>query len=110
MTDELKQLVEDAAKLLDLQDHGWMADSYMHAVENTWRQFNPLDPERGDLMKVAEAAGVSIRLGKSEVTLAEADGGYKVFAFIKGDYQSIALAILCAASTVLHSRGGKCRP
>lgn len=105
MNEELKQLVEDAAKLLfgEVEDRG-TTDKPIFVTPNGF--FNPCDPDTGDLMKVAMAAGVSIRLGKSEVTLAEADGGYKVFAFIKGDYQSLALAILRAASAVLHSRGG----
>lgn len=102
MNDELKQLVEDAAKLL-----GWkhVADS-IYDTGDFVLVFNPLNPERGDLMKVAMAAELSLRFGKSEVTIAEEDGGYKVFNFTKGDYQSLALAILRVASAVLHSRRG----
>ena len=106
MNDELKRLIEDAAKLLGYMPCVDPEDGYYS--EDRWGlfHFNPLDPERGDLMKVAMAAGVSVRFGKSEVTLAEADGGYKVFAFTKGDHQSLALAILRAASAVYKSRGG----
>lgn len=112
MTDELKSLIEDAAKLLGYKQFGTCSptDGLRHHVDNGIGRytdiFNPLNPERGDLMKVAEAAGVSIRFGNSEVTIAEEDGGYKTYKFTKGDYQFLALAILRAASAVLHSRGG----
>ena len=70
-------------------------------------EFNPLAPDSGDLMKVAMTARCSIRFGKAEVTLAELDGGYVCFPFVKGDHESLAIAILRAASAVLHSRGGE---
>ena len=106
MTDELKSLIEDAAKLLGYSQCTNPEDGYYSKSRWGLFQFNPLDPERGDLMKVAEAARCSIRFGKAEVTLAELDGGYVCFPFVKGDHESLAIAILRAASAVYKSRGG----
>ena len=111
MNTEHKQLVEDAAKLLEKHNYRWCNawnGAYAYAPQDGFfgEIFNPCDPERGDLMKVAEAAGLSLRFGKSEVTIAEEDGGYSIFTFTKGDHQSQALAILRAASAVYKSRGG----
>lgn len=47
MNCELKSLIEDAARLLGLD--GW-----------DMKHFNPLDPERGDLWKVAHAAKLRV--------------------------------------------------
>lgn len=94
MSEELKQLVADAAKLLQFQ-----------YVEQRVC-FNPCDPERGDLMRVAEAAEVWIDFEFARVFYSSDDPSDNSFGFTKGDYQSLALAILRAASAVLHSRGG----
>lgn len=104
MNDELKQLIEDAAKLL----------GYKHVAGNIYdagnfvRVFNPLDPERGDLMKVAEAAELVIDMREGENAVYWEDP-YAEFpcreGFTKGDYQSLALAVLRAASAVLKARG-----
>ena len=104
MTDELKSLIEDAAKLLGYPSYDHSIGCYRENYSTLQRNFNPLDPERGDLLKLAEAAKVSVRFGKSEVTVAEEDGGYKVFDFTKGNYQSLALAVLRAATTTTEKR------
>lgn len=101
---ELRKLIEDAAKLLGLKEHGWMGDSYCHVVNNTWADFNPLDPERGDLMKVAEAAELVV--GRGLVTNAWSSCYTIAIEYTKGDYQSLALAVLRAASAVLKARNG----
>lgn len=94
MTDELNQLIEDAAKLLPLTD-------YQRAY------FDPCDPERGDLMKVADAAELRIDFQTSTVTLPVMgrDELATMLTFTKGDYQSLALAVLRAASAVYKSKG-----
>ena len=98
MSDEIKSLIEDAAKLLHFQ-----------YVEQR-ACFNPLDPERGDLMKVAEAAGLSLELDLGCVFInrskAEEFSIPDHFVFTPNDHQSLALAILRAASAVYKSRGG----
>lgn len=100
MNTELKQLIEAAAKLL----------GYKHVADNIYdagdfvRVFNPCDPERGDLMKVAEAAELNVDFSKGHVS--EPDVG-ELFYFEKGDYQSLALAVLRAASAVLANAEGK---
>lgn len=103
-TDELKQLIEDAAKLLGLKTGHWVGQmlSYYNAgVLNQY--FNPCNPERGDLMKVAEAAELRVDYSCEEVSTG--DKNY-AFEFTKGDYNSLALAVLRAASAVLKARGG----
>lgn len=118
MNDELKQLVEDAAKLLGYPSKG-LASKFIaqgvskHAViiGNACggdSVFDPLDPSRGDLMKVAEAAELIINLRDGIATgvlimcgHSKAHNEY----FTKGDYQSLALAVLRAASAVLKARG-----
>lgn len=91
MDNEIKSLIEDAAKLLHANKVGF---NILH--------FNPLDPERGDLWKVADAAELMISY---KYSLAEYERG--VFHFTKGDYQSQAIAVLRAASAVLKARGGE---
>lgn len=89
MNDELKQLIQNAAKLLHFQ-----------YVEQR-ACFNPLDPERGDLMRVAEAAGLVVNFDAGIVSgvLPLYFAPYK-----KGDHQSLALAVLRAASAVMKAR------
>ena len=120
MNDELKQLIEDAAKLLDLEkvnhcydfdDDGESAFKWLCLIgrgrDGATIRFNPLDPERGDLMKVAEAAELLVDFKRQLVQ--EID--YDIWDirieehFTKGDYQSLALAVLRAASAVLKARG-----
>ena len=118
MNDELKQLVEDAAKLLGYPSKG-LASKFIaqgvskHAViignaHGGDSVFDPLDPERGDLMKVAEAAELVIDMREGENAVYWEDP-YADFpcreAFTKGDYQSLAYAVLRAASAVLRARG-----
>ena len=100
---ELKQLIEDAAKLLGAHD----VISNERFVMVQWSKvmrgyviFNPCDPERGDLMKVADAAELDVDFDSGAVFIPG-----KYFGFTKGDHESLALAILRAASAVLHSRG-----
>lgn len=102
MNTELKKLVEDAAKLLGIDKQfsnkfNWLARS----------GFNPLDPERGDLMKVAEAAELCIDFEFSIVVLPKAGELFyeDEIEFTKGDYQSLVYAVLRAASVVLKARG-----
>ena len=102
MNDELKQLIKDAAKLLfgEVEDRG-TTDKPIFVTPNGF--FNPCDPERGDLMKVAMALHLNLRLDGGWLIGPDIDVG---FPFEQGDYQSLALAILRAASAVLNSRGG----
>lgn len=107
MNDELKQLIEDAAKLLGLEGTGV---EYAGGICIGFRKqertfFNPLNPERGDLWKVAEAAKVVISYYDGWVRYVT-DRKYGQEHFLIGNHQSLALAILRAASAVLHSRGG----
>jgi hypothetical protein len=119
MNDELKQLIEDAAKLLGLKEdtRGGKDDPRLGLIVGTKkkfsgddyhyfpsRYFNPLDPERGDLMKVAEAAELCIYFERNRVVLPLSED-YYAYHFTKGDYQSLALAVLRAASAVLKARG-----
>lgn len=105
MTDEIKQLIEDAAKLLGLEGecvlYNRRYEFWVGACADTI--FNPLDPERGDLMKVAMAAELCIELEFDYVV----DPVGNVYGFTKGDHQSFAYAVLRAASAVLKSRGGE---
>ena len=109
MNDELKSLIEDAAKLLGAHD----VISNERFVMVQWSKvmrgyviFNPLDPERGDLMKVATAARLDIEFQSGQVWAFIKSGQPDYFDFVWDDHQSLALAILRAASAVLHSRGG----
>lgn len=99
MNTEIKQLIEDAARLLW---HKHVADNIYDAGDFV-RVFNPLDPNRGDLMKVAEAAELEIDFFNNNVWEFGTDG--PPFTFTKGDYQSLALAVLRAASAMLKARG-----
>lgn len=102
MDNELKSLIEDAAKLLGIElIWDGVCPPYFQA-EIGLVLFNPLDPERGDLWKVADAAELMISY---KYSLAEYERG--VFHFTKGDYQSQAIAVLRAASAVLKTRGGE---
>lgn len=114
MTDELKSLIEDAAKLLGLPEGEWF-DNYdadhvccqSFVVGDTL--FDPLDPERGDLMKVARAGWMTIRHenGTIDAPIFNSSGFFKHLYndyFDTDDYQSLALAILRAASAVYRAR------
>lgn len=97
--DELKQLVEDAAKLFGLRFVETIAGDVFERADGSRVKFNPCDPERGDLMKVVEA--VDLVVGNGAV--------YSDFAtkyYTKGNHASLVLAILRAASAVYKSRGG----
>lgn len=104
MNTELKQLIEDAAKLLGYTDsyilHEIIFNKFDHLI------FDPFAPERGDLMKVVEAAELMIDFEECDVTIPSFLRS-KVEPFTKGDYQSLALAVLRAASAVYKSRGGE---
>ncbi len=109
MNTEMKQLIEDAAKLLGYAEVEWienLAGDEFFVIADT--SFDPLDPERGDLMKVAEAAELVIDMREGENAVYWEDP-YAEFpcreGFTKGDYQSLALAVLRAASAVLKARG-----
>lgn len=109
---ETKQLIEDAAKLLgivvvfDGDFCGYEADdaSDRYTSDKWLKNFNPLDPERGDLMKVAMAAKLCIDYEDCEVHLPWNTQGLSQI-FNSDDYQSLALAILRAVSAVLKARG-----
>jgi len=101
MNDELKQLIEDAAKLLNVPLY---TKYYGHDGRSYLKYFNPCDPERGDLMKVAEAAELVV--GRGLVTDAWSSCYTIAVEYTKGNYQSLALAVLRAASDVYKSRGG----
>lgn len=101
MNDELKQLIEDAAKLLGLTPITLLLSGVVLCSDGSavGVKFNPCDPERGDLMKVAEAADLVIGNGA-----VYSDGPTQFYA--KGDYQSLALAVLRAASAVYRAKRG----
>lgn len=104
MSTELKQLIEDAAKLLGIRDYNWLGDgSFWVGPYDGGFEFNPLDPNRGDLMKVAEAAELEINY--ADCTVWEYPTISPPNRFTKGDYQSQAIAVLRAASAVLKARG-----
>lgn len=108
MTDEMKSLIEDAAKLLCY----WDDPEYNHEF-GILHGFNPLDPERGDLMKVARAGWITVRHenGTIDAPIFNSSGFFKHLYndyFDTDDYQSLALAILRAASAVLKARNEKC--
>ncbi len=110
MTDELKSLIEDAAKLLGLPEGEWienLAGDESFVVGNSL--FDPYDPERGDLMKVARAGWMTIRHenGTIDAPIFNSSGFFKHLYndyFDTDDYQSLALAILRAASAVYRAR------
>lgn len=107
MNDELKQLIEDAAKLLGLEGEVETFSGGRSFLTNQYNEivFNPLDPERGDLMKVAMALfkrGLIID-GEGHFLVL----GYEQWDFIEDDHDSLALAILRAASAVWKARGGE---
>lgn len=119
MNTELKQLIEDAAKLLGLKEdtRGGKDDPRLGLIVGTRKKFsgddyhyfpsiyfNPCDPERGDLMKVMEAAELDVDFKHNRVVLPREED-YCAYHFTKGDYQSLALAVLRAASAVLKARG-----
>ena len=106
MTEELKQLVEDAAKLLGYDQCTNPEDGYFSKSRWGLFQFDPLDQERGDLMKVAEAARLDIEFQSGQVWAFIKSGQPDYFDFVWDDHQSLALAILRAASAVYKSRGG----
>ena len=112
MNEELESLIDDAAKLLGLEGTGV---EYAGGICIGFRKqertfFNPLDPERGDLMKVARAGWMTIRHenGTIDAPIFNSSGFFKHLYndyFDTDDYQSLALAILRAASAVLKARG-----
>jgi hypothetical protein len=112
MNDEPKQLIEDAAQLLGATVVAWEGSTPVAArivgEETHLFGFNPLDPERGDLMKLAEAAELCIDARENEYFVYYDDEWPSEpawFSYAKGDYQSLALAVLRAASAVLKARG-----
>lgn len=108
MTPELKQLIEDAAKLLGLTVKKSKFLDFVFLQDGQWVLFNPLDPERGDLMKVADAAKLCIDGRENEYFVYYDDECIHEpawFRYEKDDHDSLALAILRAASAVLKARG-----
>ena len=103
MNDELKSLVADAAKLLGLElIWDGVCPPYFQ-TEIGLIMFNPLDPERGDLMKVAMAAKLIVG-----GCLVSAEDFHSIkYSYPRGDYDSLALAVLRAASAVLKAREGE---
>lgn len=115
MNTEIKQLIEDAALILSIEDfqhrYDILKDDYewlclIGKSNGVVVAFNPLDPERGDLMKVAEAAELDIDFDEAEVFLPiRLPSSHEGFEFRRSNYQSLALAVLRAASAVLKARG-----
>ena len=106
MNDELKQLIEAAAKLLGYNDSYVLHEMVFNKFD--YLVLDPLDPERGDLMKVAEAAELCIDGRENECFVYYDDECISEpawFRYTKGDYQSLVLAVLRAASAVLKARG-----
>ena len=113
MNDEIKQLIEDAAKLLGYPSKGLASKFIAQGVSKRAviignarggdSVFDPLDPSRGDLMKVAEAAELVI--GRGRVATSWYLPAAHQFGYLERDYQSLALAVLRAASAVLKARG-----
>lgn len=104
MNEETKQLIEDAAKLLGLKTGQWVAGMLTYYNAGILNQyFNPLNPERGDLMKVAMAAELMIEFKDLCVYLPQYVEN-QIWYFDE-TYQSLALAILRAASAVYRARG-----
>lgn len=114
MTDELKQqhsadaelrkLIEDAAKLTFGEVTNVGTNDKPIYITPAGR-FNPLDPERGDLRKVAEAAKMVISYYDGWVRYVTVHK-FGQEHFLVGDYQSLALAVLRAASMVWKARNG----
>ena len=116
MNTELKQLIEDAAKLIgleqvhhcyDFDDDGEPSVEWLCLIgkrNGATIKLNPLDPERGDLMKVMEAAELVIDFEHNRVVLPREED-YCAYHFTKGDYQSLVYAALRAASAVFKARG-----
>ena len=99
MTDELKQLIQDAARFLGLEVVDWFGDNPTAVDgEGMLSSFNPANPERGDLMKVVEAADIVVGGGSVY-------SDYQTLFYIRDDYQSLVLAVLRAASAMLKARG-----
>lgn len=112
MNEEIKSLIEDAAKLLGLEGYAWednpFQSDYIKAPSEEYelsKVFNPLDPERGDLMKVAMAAKLFIDYENGLIGWPADAPVYQTKDFEPNNYQSLALAVLRAASAVLHSHG-----
>lgn len=112
MTTEQKQLVEDAARLLGLEVVDWRGSTPV-ATDNQGllSGFNPYDPERGDLMRVERAGWMTIchENGMVSAPLYNSNGFFEHThneLFDTDDYQSLALAILRAASAVMKARNG----
>ena len=104
MNTELKQLIEDAAKLLGYNDSYVLHEMVFNKFDNLL--FDPLDPERGDLMKVAEAAELDIDFDAESVFLpTRFSHSQEGFEFRRSNYKSLVLAVLRAASAVLKARG-----
>ena len=114
MNDEIKQLIEDAAKLLGYPSKG-LASKFIaqgvskHAViignsAGGDSVLDPLDPERGDLMKVAREGDFCINHTEGYVRWVWGRK-YGRETFMLDNYQSLALAVLLAASAVLKARG-----
>lgn len=102
---EMRKLIEDAAKLLEIYYQDLSEAGCCNVLGEII--FNPLDPERGDLMKVAEAAELVIDFEARQILhpSIRMNTIYERIHFTKGDYQSQALAVLRAASAVLKARG-----
>ena len=105
MNDEMKRLVDDAAKLLGLTPITLLMSGAVLCSDGSsvGVKFNPLDPERGDLMRVAMAAELVISFSLGRVI----PNNYRIpeESFTKGDHDSLAIAVLRAASAVLKARG-----
>lgn len=97
---ELKQLIEDAAKLLGIDTSEQYA--YSSILTNDDKIFDPTNQDSGDLMKVAEAAELDVEFSTGWVLTKTTMASSR---FTKSDYQSLALAVLRAASAVWKARG-----
>lgn len=97
MNEELKQLIEGAAKLCGVPLY---KEYYGNDGRTYLKYFNPCDPERGDLLKLMEAAKLWVNFNSGVIT---SDVGIE---YAKPhDHQSLVLAILRAASAVYKARG-----
>lgn len=120
MTTEQKQLVEDAARLLGFPSKGPASKYIVQGVSATAivignaqggdSVFDPYDPERGDLMRVERAGWMTIchENGMVSAPLYNSNGFFEHThneLFDTDDYQSLANAVLRAASAVLKARG-----
>jgi hypothetical protein len=100
--DELKQLIDDAAKLLGIKIE-WEHGKYARVIGEKC-YFEPQNPERGDLMKVADAAELMLDYRNCAVSVFIASDR-DFWDYTKGDYQSLVLAVLRAASATWKARG-----